>query len=86
VSSINYTDDYPYDTATYTGAKTTRVTKSAPGFNGGVEVIYHLTPIVGVGGMFRYSNASVDLPDTAGTMVNVTVGGAQFGGGIRLRF
>jgi hypothetical protein len=47
-----------------------------------VDVAYTLTPRYGVGGYVRYAGGTVDLPSMAGAHV----GGAQAGGGIRLRF
>lgn len=48
----------------------------------GVDVIYGLTPRYGFGGYVRYAAGKVDLPSLA----DVKAGGAQVGGGIRLRF
>jgi hypothetical protein len=48
----------------------------------GVDVIYGLTPRYGVGGYVRYAAGKVDLP----SLSDVKAGGAQIGGGFRLRF
>jgi hypothetical protein len=48
----------------------------------GVDVIYGLTPRYGVGGYVRYAAGKVDLTSLPGAKA----GGAQVGGGIRLRF
>jgi hypothetical protein len=61
----------------------TREKKSAAGFNIGVDVAYMLTKRYGVGGLARYTGASVSL---AGATEKLTVGGFQIGGGLRVRF
>jgi hypothetical protein len=62
----------------------TRTTESgfAKGVNAGVSADYLFTPRLGFGLFVRYAAGNIDLP-SAGT---VTVGGAQTGFGLRLRF
>lgn len=62
----------------------TRVTETgfAKGVNAGVSANYLFTPRIGLGLFARYAAGNIDLP-SAGT---VTVGGAQTGVGLRLRF
>lgn len=48
----------------------------------GVDFIYGLTPRYGVGGYVRYAGGKVDLA----SVPDANVGGAQVGGGFRLRF
>lgn len=72
--------------ATLTGG-TTNVTVatqtgSSVGVNGGVDLNYFFTPLLGGGVFARYVAASVDLPAASG----VKVGGFQGGLGVRLRF
>lgn len=61
-----------------------RTTESglAKGVNAGVSANYLFTPRIGVALFARYAAGNIDLP-SAGT---VTVGGAQTGLGLRLRF
>jgi len=49
--------------------------------SGGVDLSYKLTERYGVGVFVRYLGGQVDLP-----AASLTVGGAQAGGGIRIRF
>jgi len=48
----------------------------------GVDLTYRLNERYGVGGFVRYAGGQVDLP----AISNFTFGGAQVGGGIRIRF
>lgn len=85
VQAVRYTEAYPYDTATFTGVTVAKQTKSKVGFNAGADVTYMLSKVVGVGGVIRFSRATVDFGG-AGSALPVDVGGVQAGGGLRLRF
>jgi len=86
VSSVSYTDSYPYDTVTFVSASTIQSSKTAVGFNAGLDVSAWLSRNAGVGGFARFSTVSVDWQNGGGTITNVDGGGAQVGGGLRLRF
>jgi hypothetical protein len=85
VTDVNYTEEFPYDTATYVGVDSQRVSGTATGFNAGTDVRWMFTRHIGVGGLVRYTRASVDLT-RSGRTVKVDAGGTQVGGGIRLTF
>jgi hypothetical protein len=85
VTDVNYTEEFPYDTATYAGVDSQRVTGTATGFNVGADFRWMFARNVGVGGLVRYSHATVDLTRNNRT-VKVDAGGTQVGGGIRLAF
>jgi hypothetical protein len=61
----------------------TRASKTTGGFNAGVDVTYLLTKEWGIGGLARFTWASVKLE---GTSDKLTVGGLQLGVGVRRRF
>jgi len=70
-----------------TGAQTPSVVvdnEKGTAFGGhvGVDLVYPITDAVGIGLFVRYVGGHLDLPSAA----DVKVGGAQAGGGIRLRF
>ena len=44
-----------------------------------------LAPFWGLGGFVQYAGGSIDLPLPSG-QTSITVGGLQFGGGLRFRF
>lgn len=76
----------PFSAVRVTAVPVAEHTSSAWGGHVGVDVIYMVTSIFGVGALVRYSNGSVDIPSSNDDMLSVTVGGLQAGGGIRLRF
>lgn len=87
VSDVTYTEAYPYDTAEFTGVTVTEQTESGIGFNVGADVAVLFSPRVGVGGLVRYSQGTIDFLGTDGaTTLSVDVGGLQVGGGLRLFF
>ena len=83
VSDITYTDSYPYDTATFTSAPTTRMSATTLGFNLGADLTWKASRRVGVGALVRYAHGSARLTPSAGNNVSTTVGGLQVGGGLR---
>ncbi|HEU4687452.1 MAG TPA: outer membrane beta-barrel protein, partial [Vicinamibacterales bacterium] len=85
VNDIDYTESYPFDTATFTGAITDSQSESAIGFNVGGDFAYYFSNQVGVGGVVQYSGATVEMAVPSGT-ADVKAGGLQVGGGLRLRF
>jgi hypothetical protein len=85
VTDVNFTEEFPYDTATYVGVDSQRVSGTATGFNAGADVRWMFTRNVGVGGLVRYTRATVDLTRNTRT-VTVDAGGMQVGGGVRLAF
>jgi len=86
VSSVNFTESYPYDTATYASAGLTRVKKSGFGFNVGADFTWRITRTIGVGGLVRFTRANVNLPLSGQPSITTRAGGLQAGGGIRLMF
>jgi hypothetical protein len=86
VSEVDWSESYPYDTASFSGARSGMHSESAAGFNVGTDVAFLLGRYVGVGGTVRFSGASVDLPSVDGDTVAIDAGGLQVGGGLRLRF
>lgn len=87
VSDVTYAETYPYDTATFVAASTSRVSKKAVGFNASADVTVHVAPHVGLGVLVRFSRASLEfaVPSHAET-VKLNAGGVQVGGGLRLFF
>ncbi|PYQ99013.1 MAG: hypothetical protein DMF96_08680 [Acidobacteria bacterium] len=87
VSDITYTEQHPYDSATFATALTTTVGASKIGFNAGADVGVRLSKNVGVGGLVRFSRTSIEFPlPGATTNVKSDAGGVQVAGGLRLFF
>ncbi len=86
VSEVVVTETYPFDTAAFGSAKKTKAKGSAAAFNVGADVIWMFGKTVGVGGLVRYSRATVDLDAPDNRTVTVDAGGLYAGGGLRLLF
>jgi hypothetical protein len=86
VTEVTITETYPFDTATFASATTSREKGSAVAFNAGADVMWMLTPRFGVGGLVRYSRATVDLDAPGNRTIPVDAGGVYAGGGIRVLF
>ena len=80
---MDFSQDYPYDTATLGRATTREYNGSTVRFKVGADIAVYFSKWVGVGGLIRFSRADLDLSDGSTT---VTVGGLHTAGGLRLRF
>ena len=85
VIDVNYAEEFPYDTATFTGVGSKRGTGTATGFNAGVDFQWMLNPRLGVGALVRITKATVDL-NVDNRIIQVDAGGTQIAAGIRLAF
>ena len=86
ITGVEYDDVYPFDTVTFTGGTVSRQSVSVVGFNAGVDVTCHLTRYLGVGGMVRIGRGTVQLTEAGGQAIDLSVGGLEVGGGIRIGF
>jgi hypothetical protein len=87
VSSVSFTETYPYDTATFGTASTTKATGTKLGYNAGVDIGVTLARNFGVGVLFRFSRATLTLPLTGSDAgVAVDAGGPQLAAGLRFHF
>jgi opacity protein-like surface antigen len=86
VSSVTVNETYPFDTATFASAATKRLSKSAVGFNAGVDLARALSSHLAVGALIRYSRADVTFNDSEIGTQTVKAGGVEATAGIRLRF
>ena len=69
-------------TPTLSGSLTSE-SKTTVGLHFGVDAMYTITPRFGAGVLLRYTWGSVDFGDSNESL---TLGGLQFGGGLRVRF
>jgi opacity protein-like surface antigen len=86
VTAVNYSEEYPFDSATFTGVDSREVSGQKTGFNAGADVRWAITRQVGVGAMVRFTRAAVELDPVAGRTISVDAGGAQVGAGLRFAF
>jgi hypothetical protein len=86
VTEVVLTETYPYDTAEFSSARSQKIKASAPAFNAGADVMWMLSRTIGVGGILRFSRATVDLDAPNSRTVSVDAGGFYAGGGVRMVF
>ena len=86
VSDVRFTHSYPFDTAAFSNASTTRELNAKVGFNAGADVAYYFTDTVGVGWLVRFSRATLELPSADDGIVSIPAGGLHTAGGLRVRF
>ncbi len=86
VTEVSAVETFPFDTAEFGRATTTRVKGSAIGFNGAIDVSRMLGRRFALGGLVRYAGASVDLNAPGSRDVSTNGGGFQALGGVRVAF
>lgn len=85
VNDVLYSQEYPFDTATFNGVDIDNESASGIGFNASLDVSWRFSRSFGVGALVRYAQAT--LPFTPGDRnVDVDVGGVQAGIGFRVIF
>ena len=86
VEQINFSESYPYDTASFTSASVRNAKQTKAGFLVGADVAHFFSRRIGVGGGLRYSAATVTLPSLDADVLEIKAGGLDVTTGIRLRF
>jgi hypothetical protein len=86
VTEVTVTDSYPYDTVTFATAEKRRESGSTVSFNVGADLMWMLSGHFGIGGLVRFSPASIDLDAPGNRTISVDAGGVYAGGGIRILF
>jgi len=85
---------FPFDAAAFGGHRSVQASESSVGVNLGVDASFFPFPRlgvrtlerVGVGFLFRYSLGDVEVSAGRGDQATLDLGGAQFTGGVRIRF
>lgn len=85
-NDIQYQASYPFDTASFSGAPTETISRSATGYNVGTDIAWRLSKTLAVGGLIRFTGASTTFDVTSGNTVDADIGGLQTGAGIRIIF
>jgi hypothetical protein len=86
VKDVEYTEQYPYDTATFSRAVIEQVTQSSVGFHASGDLAWYFTRNIGVSGTVRYTHANADITTPAGNQVSMKLGGVDTLVGVRLSF
>jgi hypothetical protein len=85
LADVEFTEEYPYDTATFSRATSEPARKVGYGAHGGFDLTWLLSPQVGIGATLRYSRAAVDLPVPGGGSTSFDAGGLQAAATVKLR-
>ena len=83
---MKFSQEYPYDTATFTGATTRRSSASKVGFNAGADLVWMFSSQIGAGGLVRFARATVTEDAGNGRSLSVEAGGLQVAAGVRFLF
>lgn len=77
---------FPFDELPFPGAETETIRENVVGYNAGVDMTWRFADHFGVGLLLRYSNGKKAFTPTGSQPVEVTVGGLNAGGGLRVLF
>lgn len=86
VTDVTFSETYPYDTAQFTGVKTSKKSRGAAGVNFGADVFWMFGKNVGAGGLVQFTHARVKAPANGGRSVGFDAGGGQAAAGLRFLF
>lgn len=86
LDGVDYSQQYPYDTAQFVAARTHQERVQAWGYNGGVDIAVYPTRHIGVGALIELATANVPLSITGSESFDANVGGFRGGAGVRVRF
>ncbi len=85
-SAVRFDQTYPFDTANYAGVEHRKASGSAIGYHLGIDIAYYFSKSTGLGGIVRFSDASIDLDAPSGGTVAIGGGGLQTAVDLRFRF
>jgi hypothetical protein len=85
-TKIVYTEQYPYDTATFSSVTAERQATSGIGVTGGFDLSYRLSKSLRAGALVRYSYAKGDVTVLDAQTFSIKMGGLQAGLGVRMWF
>jgi hypothetical protein len=83
---VRYTEQYPYDSATFSDADVVAKDVRATGVTLGADVSYRLSRTIQAGALLRYAYATATVTPVESQPFDVTLGGLQTTIGLRIRF
>jgi hypothetical protein len=86
VTAVDYSEEYPYDSASFRSGITTSVERTKVGLGVGGDLAYFVSRHTGIGVSARFSGGTVELPAMDGGVIESRIGGFEIGAGLRLRF
>lgn len=85
-AAVRFDQTYPFNAATWAGIERVEESADAIGFHAGLDLARYFNDTVGLGGVLRYSSASLDLDAPDGGSIEVGGGGLQIVVDLRFRF
>jgi hypothetical protein len=85
-TDVQFAQQYPYDTATFSGATTRRSSNSATGFNVGADLFWMFGRRIGAGGLAQFVQARVREDAGHTHSISLDAGGVHVAGGVRVVF
>jgi hypothetical protein len=85
VESVTYSETYPFDSVSFTGATLRNERVRHVGVHAGADIAWYFSRQVGIGGILRFARASVRFTSPPGGPVSLDAGGLQAGAGVRIR-
>jgi len=86
VKDVEFTDQYPFDTVTFSKAVTEQVKQSFVGFHISGDLAWYFSRNVGVSGTVRFSHANANITTPASNPISMNLGGVETTVGVRLSF
>ena len=84
--SVVFSETPPFTSVTIDSVDSVEIKDSGWGFNLGADMIYAVTPSIGVGALLRYTRGTIEFNLSETQTAEVNAGGFQIGGGVRLKF
>ena len=84
--TVSVSESFPFDAATFAGADLESLRETGWGFNAGMDLGWMFNRSVGVGGLLRYSRATIPLTPSGRGSRDIDVGGLHAGIGARVAF
>lgn len=86
ITALQYSDVYPYDTVTFRAAAIGEDKVNKWGVSAGADLGYFFTRNFGIGVGAKFTSAEAELFSLGSEPLPTRLGGAEFGGGLRIRF
>ena len=86
VTGVEFSETYPYDSATFTRGATADASSRAAGFNAGADVCWMFSRHAGAGGLVQMSRARATGEAAPGRTIRIDAGGAHIAAGLRVVF
>lgn len=86
ITTIQYAESYPFESAAFSGVQISADKVNKWGVSAGADLAYYFTRNAGIGLGIKYNGGEAELVSLGSESLTSKIGGVEFGGGIRLRF